>query len=431
MPQCRRAWALVLAPTLSVIGPPAWADPAGPGSLDFRLGQALFERTWVAAPASTDSADGLGPLYNARSCAGCHPGGGRGRAWGPDGGPGPALVLHLGLPPADSAQSRPRPEPHYGSQLQPLALPGQTAEGRLVLAWSETRVQLPDGTQVALRRPTPSIGDPGYGPLDPQALRSLRLAPTLTGLGDLEAIPEAQILAQADPQDSNGDGISGRANRVPTPAPAAPAPGGPALGRFGWKAGQPRLAGQVDLAFALDLGLSNPSHPQATGDCTPSQTACLAAPGGASPRHGGFEVGPEVAALVAGYVRALPAPPRRDPEDPRVQDGGASFRALGCGACHSPDLGPGGLYTDLLLHDLGEGLADGWTEGEASGSEWRTVPLRGLGATATGAWLHDGRARTMLEAILWHGGEAQASRDAVIALSTYSRANLLRFLESL
>lgn len=408
-------------------GVPVWANPVE--SLEFHLGKALFERNWVAAPASTDSADGLGPLYNARSCAGCHPGGGRGRTAGPDGSPGPALVLRLSLPGPDG----PGPEPVYGAQIQPLAQPGQIPEGRLALTWSETQIRLADGTPMMLRRPVVTLRDLGYGPLDSRALTAPRLAPSLTGLGILEAIPETAILARADPRDEDGDGISGRANRVRDPVS-----GSLALGRFGWKAGQSNLAGQVATAFALDLGLSTLTHPAAAGDCTPRQPACLAAPKGDSPRHGGVEVGTEVAALVTGFVRALPVPPRRDPADPEVQAGAAIFLTLGCASCHLPDHGPdpgqARLYTDLLLHDLGEGLADGWTEGEAGGREWRTPALRGLGAAARadgGAWLHDGRAQTLLEAILWHGGEAQASRDRVMALPTSSRAKLMRFLESL
>lgn len=402
--------------------------------MDFQLGRALFERPWVAAPASTDSADGLGPLYNARSCAGCHPRNGRGRALRGDRRADRALVLRLGISTATTAADTDL-EPTYGAQLQPFSLAGQTAEGWLAVGYTATRLELADGSLATLHRPIYEPRDLGYGPLHPGAVSSPRLAPQLAGLGLLEAAPDADILALADPLDRNGDGISGRANRVHDPVS-----GRKTLGRFGWKAGEASLATQVESAFARDLGIATQSHPDGAGDCTPSQQRCRGAPTGNSPRHAGVEAGPEVTALVAAYLRGSSVPPRLDADDPAVRDGEATFVGIGCGACHRPDFpNPVGqtraAYTDLLLHDMGDGLADGLTEGEAEGREWRTPPLWGLGRVTElndqAAWLHDGRARTLLEAILWHGGEAQVSRDAVVNLSTSKRTNLLRFLRSL
>jgi len=441
-------------------GPPARAALSRPSAgltsaerLDFQLGKALFERSWVAAPASTDSADGLGPLYNARACSGCHPRTGRGLPLAKEGQASAALVLHLSVPPRTGLESveleqhrqRFLPEPSYGTQLQPLALPGQVAEGWVEVRYRETEVRLAEGETAMLRRPSYGIRDLGYGPLDPETLTSPRLAPRLVGLGPLDAVPEAAILAHSDPGDSDGDGISGRPNRVWDPAR-----GRVGLGRYGWKAGEASVEAQIQSAFARDLGIATPLYTEGAGDCTGRQPLCRAAPHGNSRRHAGVEAGPEVMALVTAYVRGLAVPPRRDAAAPAVLEGEGIFHRVGCAACHRPELPvadalPGAdaargeqvirPYTDLLLHDMGEGLADGRPEGDANGREWRTAPLWGIGPVASvggqAAWLHDGRARSLLEAILWHDGEARASRDAVVALPTSSRAKLVRFLESI
>lgn len=420
--------------------------------LDFQLGRALFERPWVGAPASTDSADGLGPLYNARSCSGCHPRNGRGLAPDQDGRAPVALVLRLSVPPPggkrtpqgeghpQSSWPDPPPEPTYGAQLQPLALPGHLTEGWVGVRYSETEVRLADGERVRLRVPTYQPQDLGYGPMDLATQTSPRLAPQLIGLGLLEAIPESAILALSDPADTDGDGISGRPNRVWDQAR-----GRVVLGRFGWKASEASVDAQVQSAFARDLGIATERHPLGAGDCTDRQPQCLAAPQGNSPRHAGVEAGPQITTLVAHTTRSLAVPARRDPQALAVQDGEATFQRIGCSACHSPELpaappAEGSQdrirpYTDLLLHDMGTGLADGRPEGDAAGQEWRTPPLWGIGlvpeVSGQAAYLHDGRARSLLEAILWHDGEARQSREAVIDLSSSSRANLLHFLESL
>lgn len=423
--------------------------------LDFQLGRALFERPWVAAPASTDSADGLGPLYNARSCSGCHPRNGRGLAPGQDGRAPVALVLHLSVPPPwgerapqrttdpQARRTDPLPEPTYGAQFQPLALPGQIAEGWVEVHYGTIEIQLAAGELVRLQAPTYQPRGLSYGPMAPETLTSPRLAPHLIGLGLLEAVPENAILALADPEDADGDGISGRPNRIWDTAR-----GQAVLGRFGWKAGEASVDAQIQSAFAHDLGIATPRHPDGAGDCTERQPQCLIAPHGNSPRHAGAEAGPEVVALVAHYTRNLAVPVRRDPPAPAVLDGEATFHRIGCAACHRPELpvpdqAEGGAgnqgrirpYTDLLLHDMGTGLADGRPEGDADGQEWRTPPLSGIGllpgVSGPAAYLHDGRAKSLLEAILWHDGEARASRDAMVALPSSGRANLLRFLESL
>ncbi|MGE0715603.1 MAG: di-heme oxidoredictase family protein [Alphaproteobacteria bacterium] len=423
--------------TSDVGGVGAFAQPAPALAterrLDFAVGGGIFRKLWVSAPASTRSSDGLGPLWNARSCASCHMRAGRGRP--PAAGePAISLLFRLSVPPD-------LPEPTYGRQLQPFAVQGHRGEGAPVVTYAETPVRLADGTHIRLRRPTYRVRDLAYGPLDPRAMISPRVAPPLIGLGLVEMIPEAAIAALADPDDRDGDGISGRMNRV-----ADPAAGGSRLGRFGWKAGQPSLDGQLADAFALDMGLSTPAVPAPWGDCTMAQPACRAAPHGAA--GSSPEVAPAMFDLLLLHVRHLAVPARRDVGAPEVLAGKRLFQTAGCAACHVPSFVTGDdparpalsgqriwPYSDFLLHDMGDGLADGRPEGSANGREWRTSPLWGIGLTEIVSGhaflLHDGRARGLLEAILWHDGEAAAARRRVVAMSRADRAALLAFLRSL
>lgn len=414
--------------------------------LDFHLGAALFGKLWVAAPSTTRASDGLGPLFNARSCLGCHPGNGRGAPAGSGKGAS-GMVLRLSAPgglPAELAAIEgylaALPHPDLGEQVQDFAVPGLAPEGRLSVRYTEVPVALSGGEAVSLRRPEYSV-DP---PLPAGTLTSPRLAPGMIGLGLLEAIPATDILAAADPTDADGDGISGRANTV-----WSRAAGAPGLGRFGWKAGHAALADQVASAFALDIGISNPLHPAGWGDCTPAQTACLEAPHGEDTGlREGLELDSTGLALTTHFAAALAVPERRDIADRQVLRGKEMFHAAGCAACHTPKHVTARLptdparsfqliwpYTDLLLHDMGEGLADHRPEATATGREWRTPPLWGIGLTQAvsghSLFLHDGRARTLLEAVLWHGGEAQPARDHVADMPPEDRAALIRFLESL
>ncbi len=414
--------------------------------MDFALGNAVFSKIWVAAPASTHGSDGLGPYYNARGCGDCHAKDGRGH---PPEGPEDSrvsMVLRLSVPGGSGPEGiaewlATAPHPVLGGQLQDLAAPGMAAEGRLELGYSDLPVRLADGTVVALRAPGYAVS--GAGDLA-GVMTSPRVAPQMIGLGLLEAIPAADILALADPEDSDGDGISGRAQIVPSAEF-----GVPMLGRFGLKAGMPTLREQVADAFGADLGLSNPLRPAPWGDCTVAQAACRDAPHGAEPGlRDGLEVDGQALDLVAFYSRNLAVPARRGADDPLVLQGKAVFHALNCQGCHVPKHVTHRLdgqpeqsfqliwpYTDLLLHDMGPGLADDRPEGRASGREWRTPPLWGIGLTEAVSghtqFLHDGRARSLLEAILWHGGEAEAARDGVVALPADQRAALIAFLESL
>ncbi len=419
----------------------------------FRLGNSIFRKLWVSSPASTDSSDGLGPLYNARGCQNCHLKDGRGHPPNPDDPADQAasMFLRLSIPPETDehkallSQRRVNVigDPIYGNQLQNFAVQGLDREGEMKISYTEVRVPLKDGTVVALRKPAYSISDPKFGPLHPNVMLSPRVAPQMIGLGLLEAIPEETIRDKADPDDSDKDGISGRPNEV-----WSLVLGKVSLGRFGWKAGNPDIRQQSAEAFFGDMGLSNPLFDGHSGACTSAQKICLEAPNGASPRHANVEVGPEFFDLVVFYAQNLAVPPRRAPSRPDVLAGKTVFGTLGCAGCHTPSHTTGVVagqphlsnqkiwpFTDLLLHDMGEGLADNRPEGLADGQEWRTAPLWGIGLTQAVSrhtlFLHDGRARSLEEAILWHGGEAQASRDGYARLSKDEREALLAYVRSL
>ena len=419
--------------------PNAFAQPA-PGldrdqELLFFVGNSFFNQNWVTAPASTRARDGLGPLFNARSCAGCHFRDGRGRPPRTEAEAGTGLLLRLSLPPPAGGGGD-LADPAYGGQIQDFGIQGVPAEARLVVEEDEVSGQLADGTRYTLRAPRYRLLDLGYGALPPEARFSPRVAPQLIGMGLLEAISEEQVLSRADPADADGDGISGRPNRVPDQASGATV-----LGRFGWKASQPTVLQQTAAAFLHDIGITTHVFPEQ--NCRPDQRACRAAPDGGDP-----EIADDDLMKVVLYASSLAVPAMRDPDDPEVVRGAGIFEAVGCAGCHArtsttgthptiPALSNQTIhpYTDLLLHDLGEGLSDGRPDFEASGSEWRTPPLWGIGLFETvnrhTRYLHDGRARNLGEAILWHGGEAAAARDRYWELDAEDRAALLRFLRSL
>ena len=413
--------------------------------LDFSVGNSFFRSPWVIAPSTTTARDGLGPLFNTNACQNCHIKDGRGHP--PEAGDTNAvsMLVRLSIPDdpafADLIQRNGvLPEPTYGGQLQDMANPGVAPEGKVRVEYDAMTVNFRDGTAVELRQPTLRITQLGYGPMHPDTHVSARIAPPMIGLGLLEAIPDDAILANADPDDKDGDGISGRANWVWDDARQKVV-----MGRFGWKAGQPNLNQQNVHAFSGDMGLT--TSLRRFDDCTPAQTDCLAAPNGNGP-NGEPEVSDNILRLVEFYTRNLGVPARRNVEDAKVLAGKNLFFEAGCQQCHVPsfktradaaepelanqEIRP---YTDLLLHDMGEGLADNRTEFQATGREWRTPPLWGLGLTSAvnghTQMLHDGRARNALEAILWHGGEAQAAQRQVLAFNAEQREALLAFLNSL
>ncbi|MDI4663760.1 thiol oxidoreductase [Xanthobacter autotrophicus] len=405
---------------LALAAAPAAAEEMD--KLDIAIGKALFKRPWVPAPASTRADDGLGPLFDARSCSACHPRDGRAPAKIEDGTAGRGFVLVIAQPDGSG-------DPVYGRRFQIDVVPGIPPEG--VIGVMDT--PLPDGRTA--RAPLPQAL--GYGPLDPASGLSLRVAPDLKGRGALAQVPDAAILAIEKEQSTGKDGVSGRAHRITLPD------GTTAIGRFGWKAAQPDLARQSAEAFFLDLGLSNPYHPEPWGDCTPTQTACREAPHGTANRTEGtaddaLEIGRPLLDRVVAYVASLPPPAPEPLPDPERRAGARLFASAGCATCHRPALptrdgGQARMFTDLLLHDMGPGLGDAMPEPGAGASHWRTAPLAGVSealAADTGL-LHDGRARTIAEAVAWHAGEAAEAARRFNALSTADKAALVRYVSSL
>nr|WP_245415301.1 di-heme oxidoredictase family protein [Hoeflea marina] len=415
---------------------------------DFNLGDGLFRKLWVSSPSSTQASDGLGPLFNARSCQSCHLKDGRGHP--PVDGEANTMFFRLARPATSDAERAALasyvaltiPDPTYGEQLQDLAVPGLASEGRMTVEYTEVPVTLGDGSTVSLRRPSYGVDNLAYGPLDPGTTLSPRVTPQMIGMGLIEAIHPADIIGRADPDDADGDGISGRI------ALRRDGKGELEIGRFGWKAQNARIREQTAGAFAGDIGISTPDAPYSHGDCTARQADCLALPTGVQPRLGTVEAPDPVLDLVTFYSQNLAVPQRRNVDRPEVLAGKQLFQQLGCASCHTPKfvtrrdsehkaqsfqlIWP---YSDFLLHDMGEGLADGQTVGAASGTEWRTPPLWGIGLTETVSghtnFLHDGRARNLTEAVLWHGGEAQAARDGFAGVDPSERDALLAYLESL
>ncbi|MCU1715516.1 di-heme oxidoredictase family protein [Pseudomonas sp. 5P_3.1_Bac2] len=409
--------------------------------LDFSVGNSFFRSPWVIAPTTTTARDGLGPLFNSNACQNCHRNDGRGHPPEQDASSAVSMLVRLSIPATSAEQDQLKrigvvPEPTYGSQLQDMAIPGVQSEAKVRLSYSTQTVAFADGTTVELRRPELQLSQLAYGALHPATQLSVRVAPPMIGLGLLEAISTADILANADPDDVNGDGISGRANQVWDRQLQRTV-----LGRFGWKAGQPTLNQQNADAFANDMGLTSALIPH--DNCTSAQPDCLNAVNGGSP-----EVSPKILASVLFYTRNLAVPMRRDVNSPQVLAGKQLFHQAGCAQCHIPQFTTVSTtaepeqanqvirpYSDLLLHDMGAGLADQRSEFAATGQEWRTAPLWGLGLTQAVSGhtqlLHDGRARSVLEAILWHAGEAEAAKQQVLTFNAEQRSALLAFLNSL
>lgn len=409
---------------------------------NFFIGNAFFRQPWVIAPASTSARDGLGPLFNTNTCQGCHVKDGRGQPPLSKDDAFLSTLVRLSIPAitgdhkAQVMKSGVVPEPNYGDQLQPKGIPGVKAEASPRLRYEEVSGQFADGEQYTLLKPELYFEELNYGAMHPDVQTSVRVAPVMIGLGLLEAIPEADILQQADPGDSNGDGISGRPNRVWDVLKQETV-----LGRFGWKANQPTVRQQSEGAFHGDLGITTTLFPEQ--GCTAAQQACRDAPDGGKP-----EISAEIMEKVTFYASTLAVPARRDIDDADIKKGELLFNRAGCTSCHTAEFTTGPSadfpelagqvirpYSDLLLHDMGEGLADGRPDFEANGREWRTPPLWGIGLVETvnehTRFLHDGRARNLLEAVLWHGGEAESAKQQVLAMDKTERDALIAFLNSL
>ncbi|TPG96662.1 thiol oxidoreductase [Pseudomonas caspiana] len=413
--------------------------------VDFSVGNSFFRNPWVIAPSTTTARDGLGPLFNTNACQNCHIKDGRGHPPMPDAQNAVSMLVRLSIPDTPAyakviEQLGVVPEPVYGGQFQDMSVPGVVPEGKVRVDYTPVPIRFKDGTEVELRKPTLQITQLGYGPMHPDTRFSARVAPPMIGLGLLEAIPDEAILANAEAQAKDRNGIAGRPNRVWDDAQQKTV-----LGRFGWKAGQPNLNQQNVHAFSGDMGLT--TSLRTVDDCTAAQTACKQAPNGNGP-EGEPEVSDNILRLVLFYSRNLAVPARRDVSAPEVLAGKTLFFQAGCQSCHTPKYSTAANaaepelanqvirpYSDLLLHDMGDGLADNRTEFQASGRDWRTPPLWGIGLTQAVSghtqFLHDGRARNLLEAVLWHGGEATAAQQQVLSFNAEQRAALLTFLNSL
>lgn len=414
LPAPGASWTRSRQPPNSLIAPAQHLN--ADARLAFYSGFSFFRSPWVAAPASTTARDGLGPLFNSHSCEGCHRNGGRGKSLLDD----PhslATVVRISVGDDDG---RPRPHPRYGHQFQTQATYAGGAEASISMQ--------PVAAGASLRKPLLRVETPRAAERQTDWLLSARVAPPLIGLGLLESIAEDRLLANADAEDRDGDGISGRPHWRPSAS-------GPRLGRFGWKALHASVAAQTGAAFRDDIGITNPLFPSSV--CSALQADCRQQPDGNDAEEG-VEIPAKLFDLVVHFVAHIP-PPKAGPLTDAVRQGRRIFKQIGCGACHVPshdtDAGRIWPYTDLLLHDLGEELADHRPEGDATGREWRTPPLWGLGTMAKVAGhrtlLHDGRARNADEAIRWHGGEAIEARRQYRSLTAEQRKELLAFLNAI
>ena len=412
------------------------ANAEGMSRARFTFGKQLFETVWEPAPGSQPTTDGLGPVFNRSACSHCHIGNGRGRPPESPDGTMDSMLIRLSVE-GEGVHGGPKPVPGYGDQLQDRGIDGVPAEGRALLVYDEVNGKFADGEEYSLRRPAVRFTDLQFGELPDGIMTSIRVASPVIGLGLLEAVADESLHALADPDDEDGDGISGRVNIVWDASSNTQA-----VGRFGWKANAPSLLHQNAAAAIGDMGITSPVFREDL--CESIQEACIAAANEVadSPELLDSFFGPLVR-----YTQLVGVPRQRNAQDPEVQRGAVVFRGLGCASCHMPTLktGPSEVaevadqvippYSDLLLHDLGHGLADNRPDFLASGREWRTAPLWGIGLTALvggfQSYLHDGRARTLTEAILWHGGEAEPAQQRFLNLPAVQRAELLAFLGSL
>ncbi|MEM6452151.1 MAG: di-heme oxidoredictase family protein [Cyanobacteria bacterium P01_D01_bin.105] len=417
--------------TLHIRSSQAYAQPA-PNLDDYwdeqhAIGDLAFEAAFVTPPANVNP--GLGPLFNNASCVACHFNNGRGLQ---EKGQRVVRVSQLGEEKA-LASDRPYaleavaptantpPVAGLGTQVQEQSVYGQPPEGALEITWQDQTGSYGDGSQYSLRSPELALTYFNGDPIPDGVVTSNRIPLPVFGLGLLEAVPEDNLLSVADPDDLNGDGVSGRPNWVWDMAQQQDV-----VGRFGWKSNMPNLLQQSAAAYANDMGVSNPLFPAADGT---------------------EDIDLDILNAATAYVQTLAVPARVSLDDPRVQRGEKLFADANCAACHLSEMRTGAheipalenqvihAYTDLLLHDMGPALADNRPDFQATGNEWRTTPLWGLGLSQTvfpySTYLHDGRARTLEEAILWHGGEGEASREAFRIMGQGDRAALVAFLKSL
>ncbi|RBP79022.1 hypothetical protein EBI01_16400 [Marinomonas rhizomae] len=415
---------------------------------DFYIGEGVFQKFWVPAPSSTTASDGLGPLFNTRSCNNCHVNNGRGHA--PEanvsGVSVPSFLIRLGksYPAYNNKTNKIYPhigDKRYGHQLQGQSSPGISPEGDYYLTYSTKIETLKDGTKIELRKPNLHWNTLHYGDFESSTGFSMLVSPALVGMGLLDNIPDKTIISAADPDDKNKDGISGRVSWVFSGKERA-------IGRFGYKASATSVSAQNQSAFNTDLGLSTPLNTNPSGDCTEFQHDCMQSPNGNSPHLDHLEVDKQQARLVDLFVSLSSPPAMRNLTSSTFLEGKRLFEDGSCASCHTPKMKTGSHsnfaalnnrtfypFTDMLLHDMGPELASGFPSFSASPSEWRTAPLWGIGlsekTSGRVSFLHDGRAQTIEEAILWHGGEAKRSQKYYKNLNKEQRKKLIYFLESL
>jgi CxxC motif-containing protein (DUF1111 family) len=431
--------------TINLATSDAFAQPIPPmltaDEINFKVGRSFFHTNWVTAPSSTTAVDGLGPLFNTSSCNSCHVEDGRGRTPFSAGEQLTSVLMRLSINGQDP-HGGPNPDPDLGLQFRNASILKAAPDGQAFVTYTNKIVTYPDGSTDTLRVPTYQLTNMRNGH-STNFMTSPRIADQLVGMGLLQAVPEATILSFIDANDSNHDGITGKANYVWDVEHQQTV-----LGRFGWKANEPTVRQQVAGALSNDIGITTPIFPAASLYGL-EITLYGNLPNG-SDTTGEPELPEPFFTNTVFYTEALAVPQRRNWTDATVQHGKALFFQSGCVTCHRAQMVTGTFadvpllsnqtihpYTDLLLHDMGADLADGRPDYLASGSEWRTAPLWGIGLVSlvnnnNGLFLmHDGRARTIEEAILWHGGEALNSKNAFMKLSKADRTALIKFVNDL
>ena len=403
---------------------------------DFVVGNSFFQSVWVTSPASANLRDGLGPTYNAVSCTSCHLKDGRGRGLPDiDGKVDISLLFRLRSKNADGSAS---PTENYGGQFNPRGVMGVPGEGKTYVKFETVTGQFSDGEFFELKKPKYSFLNLAFGPFSENTIFSPRVGPQMIGLGLIENIDEAEILKKSDALDLDNDGISGRPNTVYSLVEQKYV-----LGRFGWKASVASLLEQNAAAFHGDIGITSYLHPEE--DCPIIQIDCIA-------NRTQDDISEELLGKVTLYTQLLAVPVRRNVNSLNIQKGKTIFNQIGCLGCHTASFVTGKNskfdilnnqtiypYSDFLLHDMGDELADDpgafKNEEDAGTREWRTPPLWGIGlfnlVNGHTRYMHDGRARNISEAILWHGGEAEVAKNNFLKISINDRSDLIEFLNSL
>lgn len=405
----------------------------GDEELLFFVGNSFFNQNWVSSPASTAARDGLGPLFNSRSCSACHFKDGRGEPLQENQKNSKGFLMRMSID-GKSNVGGPLPHPIYGDQLnENSTLLNDNGEGKVSIEYEYFTKVYPDGNKIELRKPIYTVID-AKGNIIDNTNFSPRVGQQIIGLGLLEAISKEDIEKLVVKQKEQG--VSGKANYVFNHEK-----GINQIGRFGWKANQPSLRQQVAGAFVGDMGITSPIFTKENYSVHQPQYDTLA-------NGGNPEIEMDDFNKVVLYCSNLAVPARRIEDEVKVSKGQKLFNEIGCASCHNPSFTTSNHqdfpylsnqiiypYTDMLLHDMGDELADNRSDFLANGNEWRTQPLWGLGlierVNGHSFLLHDGRARNIEEAILWHGGEAEKALNNFMSLNKENRNKVLLFLESL